>query len=175
MMKPGYLYVLTHPSDPDLYKIGVTVLPPEKRLRQHNNQHDKYAGQIVRETGQEWVLKLAIPVPDPYWAERAFWGALPYSLMPGGVTIEVMKMPWAHVESGLLAAGKAGLRPQPVPRTGPVKNRAWMVAQLEGTGITMLGHYRGQLASVEFQCVHGHQFKEIARRFLDRKSCPICN
>ncbi len=93
-MKQAYLYVLVHPSDPDLYKIGVTVLQPEKRLRQHNTQLDKYAGQIVREADQAWVLKLAIPVPDPYWAERVFWGALPYSVMPGGVTIEVMKMPW---------------------------------------------------------------------------------
>ena len=30
--KAGYLYVLVHPSDLDLYKIGVTVLRPEKRL-----------------------------------------------------------------------------------------------------------------------------------------------
>lgn len=27
MAKSGYLYVLVHPSDPDLYKVGVTVLP----------------------------------------------------------------------------------------------------------------------------------------------------
>ena len=35
--RAGYLYVLAHPSDPDLYKIGVTVLRPEKRLAQHNS------------------------------------------------------------------------------------------------------------------------------------------
>lgn len=28
-MKSGYLYVLVHPSDPDLYKIGVTIAPNE--------------------------------------------------------------------------------------------------------------------------------------------------
>ena len=39
-MKSGYLYVLVHPSDPDLYKIGVTILRPEKRLAQHNSQLD---------------------------------------------------------------------------------------------------------------------------------------
>jgi hypothetical protein len=51
-MKPGYLYVLVHPSDPDLYKIGVTILHPEERLAQHNLQYDEYAGRIVKETGQ---------------------------------------------------------------------------------------------------------------------------
>lgn len=32
-MKSGHLYVLVHPSDPDLYKVGVTILEPEKRLK----------------------------------------------------------------------------------------------------------------------------------------------
>lgn len=43
-MKAGYLYVLVHPSDPDLYKIGVTILHPEKRLAQHNSQFHQYGG-----------------------------------------------------------------------------------------------------------------------------------
>src|SRR5438552_14312053 len=83
-MKSGYLYVLVHPSDPDLYKIGVTILKPEKRLAQHNSQLEKYAGQVVNETGQKWGIKTFVAVPDPYWAEKAFWGATPISLMPGG-------------------------------------------------------------------------------------------
>jgi hypothetical protein len=58
-MKSGYLYVLVHPSDPDLYKIGVTTLLPEKRLAQHNGQYEKYAGQIVKESGQMWHLNSA--------------------------------------------------------------------------------------------------------------------
>jgi predicted GIY-YIG superfamily endonuclease len=52
-MKAGYLYVLVHPSDPDLYKIGVTIFQPEVRLAQHNSQHEKHAGRIVKETGQK--------------------------------------------------------------------------------------------------------------------------
>lgn len=44
-MKSGYLYVLVHPSDPDLYKIGVTILHPEKRLAQHNYHYEKHAGR----------------------------------------------------------------------------------------------------------------------------------
>jgi hypothetical protein len=31
-MKSGYLYVLVHPSDPDLYKVGQTTRLPQERL-----------------------------------------------------------------------------------------------------------------------------------------------
>ena len=76
-MKAGYLYVLVHPSNPNLYKVGVTVLAPEKRLTQHNRSFETYAGQIVQETGEEWALKLFIEVPDPYHSEKAFFGIDP--------------------------------------------------------------------------------------------------
>ena len=82
MKKPGYIYVLTHPSDPDLYKIGVTVLEPKKRLAQHNRELTKAAGLVVKETGQKWELKEYHLVPDPYFAERAFWATTPYSDIP---------------------------------------------------------------------------------------------
>src|SRR5690242_15187463 len=75
--RSGYLYVLVHPSHPNLYKVGVTVLDPKKRLAQHNTQLDKAAGQMVRETGQKWELKTVIEVSDVYWAERAFWRVQP--------------------------------------------------------------------------------------------------
>ena len=52
-VKSGYLYVLTHPSDPELFKVGVTILRPEVRLAQHNTQLDKAAGKVVKETGRE--------------------------------------------------------------------------------------------------------------------------
>lgn len=173
-MKPGYLYVLVHPSDPTLFKVGVTVLAPEKRLQQHNTQFDKYAGQIVKETGQPWQLKTHIHVPDPYWAERAFWRAVPSSVMPFRRGIEIDNMTWAEVQHGLDAAGKAGVRPPPVPRTTPVRNRDWMLQQLEGTGITMLGRYRGLVTGVEFECAMGHLFKESAGSVAYRRTCPVC-
>jgi T5orf172 domain-containing protein len=81
-MKSGYLYVLVHPSDPDLYKIGVTILHPEERLAQHNRHYEEHAGQIVKETGQKWDLKTYITVSDPYWAEGAFWAATPFADIP---------------------------------------------------------------------------------------------
>src|SRR5438132_14327673 len=134
--RAGYLYVLVHQSDPDLYKIGVTIVHPQKRLAQHNRQDEKYAGRIVEETRQKWELKTCIAVPDPYWAERAFWGATQVSVMPFRRGIEVEKIPWREVQAGLDGAKKAGVRPpQPPPRIA--KSRAWGSAQLEGTGSTL--------------------------------------
>ena len=91
-MKSGYLYVLVHPSDPDLYKIGQTTCHPEKRLAQHNSNYKEYTGQIVKETGQKWELKTYIAVPDPYWAESVFWDATPLAVIPFRRGIEVEKM-----------------------------------------------------------------------------------
>lgn len=171
-MKPGFLYVLVHPSDPKLYKIGVTTLAPVKRLAQHNRQLDTYAGKIVKETGQEWEIKEVVCVPDPYWAEKAFWSATPIAVMPGGSAIEVMPMELAWVEAGLEAARNAGLRPPSTPK--PVRDRAWLEAQLAGTGITLAGAYRGLLAGSDFRCAQGHAFTESSGVVANRKSCPLC-
>ena len=172
-MKPGYLYVLVHPSDPDLYKIGVTILHPEKRLAQHNRHYEKYAGKIIKETGQKWELKTYIAVPDPYWAERAFWGATPFPDIPYRGGIEVEKMEWQLVQKGLDAAKKAGVRPGPL-RLKPVRDREWMISQLEGTGITMIGRYGGLIRGTDFRCKKGHEFTESAGVVANRKSCPLC-
>lgn len=172
-MNRGYLYVLVHPSDPNLYKIGVTILQPEERLAQHNSQFEKYAGRIVKRTDQKWELKIYIAVPDPYWAERAFWGATHFSAIPYRGGIEVEKMEWQLVQKGLEAAKNAGERPRPL-RTKPVRNSDWMLKQLEGTGIVMLGSYAGLVRGMEFQCEKGHVFRESAGVVADRKSCPCC-
>lgn len=171
-MKAGYLYVLVHPSDPNLHKIGVTILHPEKRLAQHNRCDEKYAGRIVKETGQKWELKTYIAVPDPYWAERAFWVATPFSLIPGLRGIEVLRMEWQLVQRGLDAAKTAGVRPQ--PQRTPMRNREWMLRQLEGSGIAMIGRYRGLVTGVEFQCEKGHVFKDSPGLVANKKSCPCC-
>lgn len=110
-MKSGYLYVLSHPSDPNLYKVGVTILDPKKRLAQHNTQLDKAAGRVVEATGQKWEIKTVIEVPDPYFAEKAFWAATHWSLIPGVGGIEVLPMKWEMVQRALEAAAKAGMRP----------------------------------------------------------------
>ena len=173
-MKSGYLYVLVHPSDPDLYKIGVTILHPEKRLAQHNRQHEKYAGNIAKEAGQKWELKTYIPVPDPYLAEKVFWGATPLADIPFLGGVEVQKMEWEWVQKGLEAAKNAGVRLPPVPRTKPMHDREWMIDQLEGTGITIVDRYRGFVRLIEFQCAKGHIFKESPGVLAIFKSCPCC-
>jgi len=172
-IQPGYLYVLVHPSEPDLYKIGVTILRPEEQLAQHNRHYQEFAGQIVKQTGQEWQLKTYIAVLDPYWAERAFWGVTGLSEMPGGVTIEVQKLKWTSVQAGLDAAQKAGVRPGPL-RKKAVRDSEWMRKLLEGSGITMIGRYGGLIKHTEFQCEKGHVFKASAGVFANRKSCPCC-
>ncbi len=88
-MKPGYIYVLVHPSDPTLVKVGRTTQKLERRIAQHNTDHAKIAGQIVKESGQKWELKEYIEVPDPVHAEAAFWGATGLADVPyrGGVEV----------------------------------------------------------------------------------------
>jgi hypothetical protein len=89
-MKSGYLYVLVHPSDPDLYKVGQTTRLPQERLVEHNSDYSKHAGRIVKETGQKWELKTYIAVPDPNWAETVFWEATGLAEIPfrGGIEVQ---------------------------------------------------------------------------------------
>ena len=83
-------------------------------------------------------------------------------------------MEWKWVQMCLNEAKKAGVRPPPKPRTRPVRNREWMIKQLEGTGITMIGRYRGLITGVEFQCENGHAFKDSPGRVANYESCPWC-
>ena len=123
-MKSGYLYVLVHPSDPDLYKVGQTTRLPQERLVEHNSNYSKHAGRIVKETGQKWELKTYIAVPDPNWAETVFWGATGLADIPFREGIEVARMEWKLVQAGLKAAKKAGVRPPPSRcRTMPTRTR----------------------------------------------------
>ena len=172
--KPGFIYVLTHPSDPDLYRIGITTQKPKQRLAQHNSDYTKYAGRIVKDTGQKWVLKECHAVPDPYFAEAAFWNATYVVDFPFRRGIEVESMPWKEVQRGLDAAKKAGTRPPPRPPTRLVRNREWMIKQLAGTGLTMIGPYRGLITRVKFRCDRGHEFERSAGVIAYNPLCPMC-
>ena len=94
--------------------------------------------------------------------------------MPFRGGIEVDKMVWEDVQAGLNAAEKAGIRPpQPPPRIA--KSRAWVNAQLEGTGITLTARrYPGPDLVAEYQCAKGHVFTEYTKEVVARKSCPCC-
>ena len=91
-MQSGYLYVLVHPSDLNLYKIGQTTCDPMKRLAEHNSNCEEYTGQLVKKTGQKWEIKTYIEVSDPYWAELIFWGSTPLADIPflGGIEVHII-------------------------------------------------------------------------------------
>jgi hypothetical protein len=172
-MKSGYLYVLEHPSDSNLVKIGHTTRNPKEALAQHNSDYTKLTGQIVKETGRKWRLKECVSVPDPAYAKAVFWETTSLHAFRGKE--DVSRMQQDEVRMCLDVAKKAGTRPPPKPRTSPVRNREWMIKQLEGTGITMTGHYRGLVTGVEFQCTKGHVFKRSAGVVAYGKSCPLCD
>lgn len=172
-MKSGYLYILGHPSDPNLVKIGHTTRDLEKVVALHNGDYTKRAGQIVKETGQKWALKEYIAVPDPAFAKAVFWETTAQHALRGHE--DVTRMQWDEVQMCLDVAKNAGTRPSPKPRTGPVRNREWMIKQLEGTGITMIGSYRGLVTGVEFECANGHEFKRSAGVIAYNPSCPLCH
>jgi hypothetical protein len=174
-MKSGYLYVLIHPSNSNLYKIGQTTRPPEERLGEHNTRYNECAGQVVKETGQKWELKTYIPVPDPYWAEAVFWNATPFADIPFTSGIEIENMSWDYVQAGLDAAMKAGLRPPPGPLPDYIyAYRAWINKRLYGRGITLLSEVRSKYGKSNFKCVKGHEWRTVPNKIAEGEGCPFC-
>jgi hypothetical protein len=174
-MKSGYIYVLVHPSDPDLYKIGITTRNPEQRLAQHNSDYTQLTGRIVKETGQKWELKEYHAVPDPYWAEAVFWGATPLVDFPFRGGIEVEKMDWEWVQAGLDAAKKAGVRPPPGPLADYVyAYTVWMKKRLEGRDISLVGHVTSRSGKATFRCSNGHEWRTRSAHVAEGEGCPQC-
>lgn len=172
----GYLYVLTHPSDPNLYKVGKTTRKPEDRLAEHNTRYEEYTGKVVKETGQKWELKTCIPVPDTYWAEAVFWAATGLADIPYRRGIEVETMDWKCVQAGLDAVKKAGVRPPPRAVDDHVyAYRAWMNKRIEGRGITLLGHVRSKFGKSDFRCDNGHEWRTVPNKVAEEgEGCPQC-
>lgn len=175
-MKAGYLYVLVHPSNPDLFKIGQTTRDPEVRLAEHNDQVRRLAGKFVKETGIKWQLKTFIEVPDPYWAEAIFWRSTPYSDMPYRNGIEVQSMSWECVLKGLEAAKKAGVRPP----LGPLPDyvyayRAWINKRLIGRGIILEGDIKSKTGKANFRCAYGHNWRTVPMLVAEGEGCPQCS
>lgn len=174
-MKSGYIYVLVHPSYPDLYKVGQTTRLPEDRLVEHNRNYKKYAGQIVMETGQKWELKTYFAVPDPYYAETVFWSATGLADIPCRFGIEVEWMEWKVVQQGLSAAKKAGVRPQKSVPDYVYANTAWMKKRLAGRDISLVGHVRSKKAGRNnFQCINGHEWRSVPNNVAEGEGCPHC-
>jgi hypothetical protein len=175
-MKSGYLYVLVHPSDPDLYKVGQTTRLPQERLVEHNSDYSKHAGRIVKETGQKWELKTYFAVPDPIWAEGVFWSATGLADIPFREGIEIAKMEWELVKAALKAAKKAGVRPPPKPLPDHVyAYTASIKKRLEGRGITLIGHVKSKISGRNnFQCSNGHEWRTIPNNVAEGEGCPQC-
>lgn len=178
-MKSGYLYVLVHPSDPTLVKVGITILKPEKRLAQHNSNYEKYAGQIVKKTGQKWELKTYMEVPEPYLAEAVFWGATPLADIPFRGGVEVVNLEWKYVQAGLDAVKKAGVRlsSEQLPNYPDwvYAYTRWMNKRLEGRGITLLGHVKSMCSGkASFQCSNGHEWRTRCAYVAEGEGCPQC-
>ena len=57
----------------------------------------------------------------------------------------------------LSEAEKAGVRPKKEAK--PKRDKEWMLKQLEGTGINMIGVYRGLVTRIEFEA-GGEVFNE---------------
>ena len=166
-VKSGYIYVLKHPSDSSLVKVGITTRSPSKRLKEHNTDLKAQAGKIVAETGQQWELKEAHEVRDVYMAENAFHNRYPLSDMPF-LKSEVFKMDgqiftedW--VREGIKLATSVGIRGDisqpPIPKPKPKKGQEWVKEQLANTGIKPVKGYGNGITKVQFQCSKGHIFK----------------
>lgn len=174
-MKSGYIYVLIHPSDPNLYKVGQTTRHPEKRLVEHNSDFAKHAGRIVKETGQKWQLKTYISVPDTNWAESTFWSATGLADIPYRGGIEVERMKWSVVEAALEAAKNAGVAPPPKVPDYVYANTVWVKKRLEGRGITLLGLVKSKISGKNnFQCSNGHQWRTTPQLVAVGQGCPEC-
>ncbi len=175
-MKSGYICVFTHPSNPNLYKIGSTTVKPEKLLARLNSNNKGYAGQIVKDTNQKWELKEYHAVADPNWAKSVFWGNTQFADIPFRGSSDIEQMDWNEVQTALEAAKKAGVRPGPPPLedyvyayTASIRNR------LKGRGITLIGHVRSMVSGKsDFQCDNGHKWRTTPILVGEGQGCPEC-
>jgi len=170
--EPGFIYVLTHSSRPNEFKIGVTTQKVENRVAQHNSNFSKIAGQIVKETGEKWRLQEYHPVSDIYTAEAAFWGATGIADIPYRNGVEIFPMDEKTLHFGLIAARNSKFVSR--KKKKPKYNRDWMIRELEGTGISHIGQRFNHAQHTYFQCEHGHTFKAIPRMLASNKRCPEC-
>ncbi len=171
----GYLYVLTHPSNPNLYKVGQTTRNPAERLAEHNCNYEEYAGRLVKETGQKWELKEYHAVPDPAWAETVFWSATGLKDIPFRGVIEIETMTWEQVQKALDVAKKAGVRPPAKELQDYVyAYTAWMKKRLVGRDITLVGNVTSRSGKATFRCSNGHQWRTRSAFVAEGEGCPEC-
>jgi len=175
--KPGFIYLLVHPSNQNLYKFGITTWKPEDRLAEHNSDCKRQAGKIVKETGQKWQLKEYHAVPDMGWAEEVFWASTAYSVTPYSKGVEVCEIKREEVFSALDKAKKAGLRPPPSlkPEFDNIyAYTAEMKKRLQGRGISLEGYVTDRSGKSNFICSNGHKWKARSMAIAEGAGCPFC-
>jgi hypothetical protein len=182
-VKAGFIYVLTHPSDPNLIKVGMTTRSPEVRLKEHNTQFDKVVGEVVKTTGQEWVIREFFAVEDTYNSESAFFQRSPLTEIPYALSNELLTLDddyinWDWVNQGLKLVQSVGLRKDvsqpPIPKPKPKKGAQWIEAQLKDSGLIPLKGFGNGITKVAFECPKGHVFKLDGRTLARLPFCPFC-
>lgn len=183
VVKAGFIYVLIHPSDPNLIKVGMTTRSPQVRLKEHNTQFDKVAGKVVEATGQEWIIKEFFAVEDTYNAESAFFHRSPLTEIPYILSDELLKLDdryitWGWVNEGLEVAKSVGIRRDtsqaPIPKPKPKKGAEWIEAQLKDSGLRPLNGFGNGITKVAIECPKGHVFKISGRSLVRFPFCPVC-
>ena len=179
----GFIYVLTHPSDPYLIKVGMTTRSPNVRLREHNTQFDKVACKVVEANGQEWILKEFCAVEDTYNAESAFFHRsplteLPYMLGDELVILDDGEMNWNWVNEGLEIAKAVGVRKDtsqpPIPKPKPKRGAKWIEAALRDSDLMPLKGYGNGMTKVSFKCSLNHIFRISGCLIVRFPFCPVC-
>jgi hypothetical protein len=182
-VQAGFIYVLTHPSDQNLIKVGMTTRSPQVRLKEHNTQFDKAAGKVVEATGQEWIIKEFFAVEDTYNAESAFFHRSPLTELPYALSNELLKLDdgfitWDWVNEGLEVAKSVGIRRDtsqaPIPKPQPKKGAQWIESQLKDSGLRPLKSFGNGITKVAFECPKGHVFKISGRSLVRFPFCPVC-
>lgn len=182
-LKAGFIYVLIHPSNPNLIKVGMTTRNPEVRLNEHNAQFDKAAGKLVEATGKKWVIKEFFAVEDTYNAESAFFHRSPLTEIPYALSDELLKLDdkfitWDWVNQGLELAKSVGIRRDtsqaPIPKSKPIKGAQWIETQLKDSGLKPVKGFGNGITKVAFECLKGHVFKLDGRTLVRFPFCPVC-
>ena len=162
----------------------MTTRHPKIRLKEHNTQLDKAVGEVVRTTGQEWILKKSFKVEDVYNAESTFFQRSPLTEIPGALANELIilddkHITWEWVQEGLKAAKSIGVRKNtsqpPNQKPKPKKRLQWIEAQLKGSGLNPINGCGNGITKVVFECPKGHMFKISGRSLIRFPYCPVCN
>lgn len=182
-VKAGFIYVLIHPSDACLIKVGMTSRSPQVRLKEHNTQFDKAAGKVVEATGEEWILKEFFAVKDTYNAESAFFHRSPLTEMPYALSDELLKLDdkfinWDWVNVGLELAKSVGVRRDtsqaPIPKPQPKRGAKWIETSLRDSGLRPVKGFGNGITKVAFECPQRHVFKISGYCLVRFPFCPIC-